>query len=80
MSKCNICKKEMDTGFVADADCGGDCTMCMANAGDPDCAHRLYEDLCQRIHDLVDNATSAMLPDVDMEIRQHLGDEFRFWR
>jgi hypothetical protein len=78
MSKCNICKKEMDTGFVADDDCGGDCTMCMANAGDPDCAHRLYEDLCQRIHDLVDNATSRLDGDVSYRVRVQLNDEFRF--
>jgi hypothetical protein len=33
---CNICKTPFDTGLHAD--CGGDCLMCMAEAGDTDCA------------------------------------------
>ena len=42
---CTICKRRLDN--VKDAfstDCGGDCILCMASAGDPDCA-RTVEDL-----------------------------------
>lgn len=37
MENCNICKQKLNTGTVASRDCGGDCTQCMASAGDPDC-------------------------------------------
>lgn len=41
MSTCSICKQPM----AADDDCGGDCTRCMADAGDPDCIAIMYERL-----------------------------------
>lgn len=43
MSNCHICKRELDNPKdpVSD-DCGGDCVLCMADAGDPDCIKRLW--------------------------------------
>jgi len=38
---CNICHKIMDTGLLQDVNCGGDCTACMADAGDPDCINTM---------------------------------------
>jgi hypothetical protein len=35
-SQCNICKSPFDD--TLHLDCGGDCLLCMAEAGDPDCA------------------------------------------
>jgi len=37
MSNCRICGKVMNTGNPLDRDCGGDCTECMAEFGDPGC-------------------------------------------
>lgn len=34
---CLTCHKIMDTGLLQDTNCGGDCTACMADAGDPGC-------------------------------------------
>lgn len=39
MADCLTCKQPMAPGD----DCGGDCTRCMANAGDPDCIAVMYE-------------------------------------
>jgi hypothetical protein len=36
MRTCNICKTPFDEGLHQD--CGGDCLLCMAEAGDTDCA------------------------------------------
>lgn len=41
--RCGICKKIMNTGDPRDNDCGGDCTSCMADAGDPDCIKTLED-------------------------------------
>lgn len=38
---CLTCHKIMSTGKLQDIDCGGDCTECMARAGDPDCINTM---------------------------------------
>lgn len=36
-NKCKTCDIEMNMpGFPSTNDCGGDCTLCMAESGDPD--------------------------------------------
>ena len=36
--KCNICGRALDNpDDPASKDCGGDCVVCMAEAGDPEC-------------------------------------------
>lgn len=41
---CNICKCELDLeGVVESKDCGGDCCLCMAKAGDPDCIREVVK-------------------------------------
>ncbi len=42
---CLTCKKKMHTGNGPDPDlsCGGDCTACMADSGDPDCIESMYQ-------------------------------------
>lgn len=38
MSKCHICRRELDQPNRPDTgDCGGDCVRCMAECGDPGC-------------------------------------------
>jgi hypothetical protein len=39
MGRCSICGRELNVpeGDVTSRDCGGDCLMCMAEAGDLDC-------------------------------------------
>jgi hypothetical protein len=42
--RCAICDRELkahDSPDVISRDCGGDCLMCMAEAGDPDCVMEL---------------------------------------
>lgn len=35
---CSTCKRPLDVpGDESSTDCDGDCTRCMADAGDPDC-------------------------------------------
>lgn len=42
MANCSICKRELDVpGDPESDDCGGDCTKCMAEAGDEDCQRAL---------------------------------------
>ena len=36
VKKCRICGTQFDNELHQD--CGGDCLLCMAEAGDPDCA------------------------------------------
>lgn len=31
---CQMCRKPMNTGAIADVDCGGDCAQCVADSGD----------------------------------------------
>src|SRR5690348_7341085 len=38
MRTCAICKQEMEPKD----DCGGDCVVCLAEAGDPDCIAAMY--------------------------------------
>lgn len=43
-SLCNICKCKLDQlGDPTSLDCGGDCALCMAEAGDTDCLIRVEE-------------------------------------
>lgn len=38
MQYCGLCKRQLDRlGDPVSLDCGGDCLLCMADAGDPDC-------------------------------------------
>lgn len=80
MNLCKTCKHPLDTGTVRDADCGGDCTMCMAAAGDPDCQHRLNEDLLTKVYAFVNEYTKGWPAGVDEEARQYLTEQGRFWR
>lgn len=42
MNVCRICNIELDTHPLA-SDCGGDCLLCMAESGDPDCVDAALE-------------------------------------
>jgi len=48
MDLCHTCHKIMDTGLLQDTNCGGDCTACMAEAGDPDCIITMQSVLLQK--------------------------------
>lgn len=80
MNLCKTCHRILDTGNVRDANCGGDCTVCMAAAGDPDCQHRLNEDLLKKVYTCVNEQTKDWPPTVDAEARQYLTETARFWR
>lgn len=41
---CQICKRQLDQPTdPTSRDCGGDCALCMASAGDPDCRITVLE-------------------------------------
>jgi hypothetical protein len=43
MSNCQTCSRELDNdNDPVSKDCGGDCRLCMADAGDPDCLEDLW--------------------------------------
>lgn len=42
MSKCSICGAEMTEEVSLRQNCGGDCLMCMASVGDPDCIEAAF--------------------------------------
>lgn len=42
IEKCSICGSAMDTGNPLRINCGGDCALCMADAGDPDCVEDAF--------------------------------------
>jgi hypothetical protein len=46
--KCSICKKPMKP----EDDCGGDCTDCMIESGDIDCAKSLINRLREEVKEL----------------------------
>lgn len=41
IERCNLCNQELNTGNPLSVNCGGDCRLCMALAGDPDCIKQL---------------------------------------
>ena len=41
MSKCKLCDSDLDSELHID--CGGDCLMCIAMLGDPDCRASVKE-------------------------------------
>ena len=41
--KCSICKGLLNTTDPLTRDCGVDCLLCMAEAGDPDCMAAVVE-------------------------------------
>lgn len=45
MSNCSICKRLLKdkNDPILSEDCGGDCIVCMAEAGDPECIESLYK-------------------------------------
>jgi len=44
MITCNICGREMDVpGEPQSRDCGGDCLVCMSEAGDPDAIREMWD-------------------------------------
>jgi len=55
MSNCSICKQPIAPGD----DCGGDCTSCMAEAGDLECIVTMYERL--KRHRMVEGVTEEMI-------------------
>jgi len=81
MSYCNICKVQLNQpGLIETTDCGGDCLLCMVNAGDPGCEHVLYTGISRQVRELVDKLLAGVHDPANEEIRQRLNEEFRFWR
>lgn len=80
MNLCKTCKRPLDTGDIRDENCGGDCLMCMAKAGDGDCQHALNETLLEKVYAFVNEQTKDWPPTVDAEARQYLTEIARFWR
>lgn len=78
--RCTICKKVMDTGDAADENCGGDCAMCMANAGDGDCQHDIQCELLEKLYAFVNEQTKGWPEQVDEEARQYITETARFWK
>lgn len=50
--KCETCKRELDVVDKPESmNCGGDCVVCMANAGDEDCIRHLIRDNVENLMD-----------------------------
>ena len=47
--KCQLCKVVMNVeGYPSTHDCGGDCTLCMAEAGDPRAIDKIIKEFRTR--------------------------------
>ena len=42
--------------------------------------HALEEDISAKVHNLMDELTKKLEPEMDAELRERMNSNFRFWR
>lgn len=83
---CNICGTELSKDEESlHYDCGGDCLLCMANAGDPECQERVkgfyIVDCILEMQDSV-NTFATLIEEAGCsahEFRMRIMEQFRCW-